>query len=49
MGMEKTFQKLLFQTEYSELTDWIDKEREKAEPEITLRFPAPVAEKMKCL
>lgn len=47
--MEKTFQKLLFKTEYSELTDWICRERERAEPEKMLWFPALVAEKMKCL
>lgn len=29
MGMEKTLQKLLFKTEYFELTDWICRERER--------------------
>ena len=38
-----------FKTDYSELTDWICRERERAEPEIKLWFPAQVAEQMKCL
>ena len=49
MGMESTFQEILFKTEHSELTDWICRERERAEPEIKLWFPAQVAEQMKCL
>lgn len=47
MGMEKTFQKLLFKKEYFEFTNWIRRERERTEAEIMLRFPAQVAEKMK--
>lgn len=47
MGTEKTFQKLLFKKEYFEFTNWICRERERAEAEIMLRFPAQVAEKMK--
>ena len=38
MGMGRTFQEILFKTEYSELTDWIYRERERAEPEIKLWF-----------
>jgi len=38
-----------FKTAYSELTDWICRERERAEPEIMLWFPAPVAEQMSAL
>ena len=38
MGMGRTFQDILFKTEYSELTDWICRERERAEPEIKLWF-----------
>ena len=49
MGTERTFQEMLFKTEHSELTDWICRERERAEPEIKLRFLAQVAEQMKCL
>ena len=49
MGMERTFQEILFKTEHSELTDWICRERERAEPEIKLWFLAQVAEQMKCL
>ena len=48
MGMERTFQ-ILVKTEYSELTDLICRERERAEPEIKLWFPAQVAEQMKRL
>ena len=47
--MERTFQEILVKTEYSELTDLICREKERAEPEITLWFPAQVAERMKCL
>ena len=35
--------------EYSELTDWICRERERAKRGIKLWFPAQVAEQMKCL
>ena len=46
MGMERTRQEIVFKTECSEFTDWICGERERAEPEIKLRFPAQVAEQM---
>ena len=38
MGMGRIFQEILFKIEYSELTDWICMERERAEPEIKLWF-----------
>ena len=47
--MERTLQKIVFKTEYSEFMDWLCRERERAEPEIKLRFLAQVAEQMKCL
>lgn len=49
MGMERTFQEILFKTKYSELTDWICTERKRAELEIKLWFPAQEAKQIKCL
>ena len=48
-GMERTLQEIVFKTEYSEFMDWICGEREKAELEMKLWFPAQVAEQMQCL
>lgn len=36
MGMKRAFQGLLFNIEYYELTDWVCKEKETAEPETML-------------
>ena len=47
--MERTLQKIVFKTEYSEFMDWLCRERERAEPEMKLWFPAQVAEQMQCL
>ena len=47
--MERTLQEIVFKTEYSEFMDWICGERERAELEMKLWFPAQVAEQMKCL
>ena len=47
--MERQIQETLFKTKYSELTDWIFRERERPELGIKRWSPAQVTEQMKCL